>query len=154
VPTRKQRRRQAKGRRHEYEYVYVDDQGNEVEVATDDDEAPAKPRSEPTGVRPSPKQAGQRSGRSAKPARGIRKVDPPSWRKVFRRAAIFAPVMVLVVYFLRPTGASAASVIVQVAALLLFFLPFSYFVDSMMYRSYRKRIGDQIPPRERKPRGG
>ena len=32
MPTRKQRRREAKARRHDYEYVYVDDEGNEVAV--------------------------------------------------------------------------------------------------------------------------
>ncbi len=152
MPTRKQRRRQAKERRHEYEYVYVDDEGNEVQVEAEDDEAPAKPKPQPSGVKPSAKQPAQRGGRQTQQARGVRKVDPPSWRKVFRRAAVFAPVMVLVVYFLRPSGATAASVIVQVVVLLLFFLPFSYFLDSMMYRSYRKRIGDPIPPRERKPK--
>ncbi len=152
MPTRKQRRRQAKERRHEYEYVYVDDQGNEVEVATPDNEAPAKLKSDPAGVKPTAKQPGQRGSRQAQTGRAPRKVDPPSWQKVFRRAAIFAPVMLLVVYFLRPNNATAASVIVQVAVLLLFFLPFSYFVDSLMYRNYRKRIGDPIPPRERKPR--
>ena len=31
--------------------------------------------------------------------------------------------------------------------LLLFFLPFSYVMDSFMYRAYRKRIGDPLPPR-------
>ena len=32
MPTRKQRRREQKSRRHEWEYVYVDDEGNEVDV--------------------------------------------------------------------------------------------------------------------------
>jgi hypothetical protein len=157
VPTRKQRRRQAKERRHDYEYVYVDDEGNEVEDAPADREGPAKekPKAVGTGVRPSAKQPAQRGGQPARGGqsdRGVRKVDPPSWQKVFRRAAIFAPVMLLVVYFLRPSGATPASLIVQVAALLLFFLPFSYFMDSLMYRNYRKKIGDPIPPRERKPK--
>ena len=31
MPTRKQRRRQAKEKRHEYEFVYVDDEGNELD---------------------------------------------------------------------------------------------------------------------------
>jgi hypothetical protein len=152
VPTRKQRRRQAKERRHEYEYVYVDDQGNEVEGPAVAEEPPPKPK--PAKDTPNPKATARQPGQRGRPssARPGRKVDPPSWRKVFRRAAIFAPVMLLVVYFLRPTGASAASLIVQVAVLLLFFLPFSYFMDSMMYRQYRKRIGDPIPPRERKPK--
>jgi hypothetical protein len=146
VPTRKQRRRQAKERRHEYEYVYVDDQGNEIERPAVPEDSPSKPK--PANA--TPKQPAQRGRQST--ARPARKVDPPSWQKVFRRAAIFAPVMLLVVYFLRPAGASAASLIVQVGVLLLFFLPFSYFMDSMMYRQYRKRIGDPIPPRERKPK--
>jgi hypothetical protein len=151
MPTRKQRRRQAKGRRHEYEYVYVDGEGNEVETAPDAD-APQKRKPESTGVKPTATKPAPRGGRQAQAGRGARKVDPPSWRKVFRRAAIFAPIMLVVVYLLRPTGASAASIIVQVVVLLLFFLPFSYFVDSMMYRQYRKRIGDPIPPRDRTPR--
>jgi hypothetical protein len=153
MPTRKQRRRQQKERRHEYEYVYVDESGNEVETDAADDPAPAKRKSESTGVKPTAaKPAQQRGGRQAQTARGARKVDPPSWRKVLRRAAIFAPIMLVVVYLLRPSGATPASIIVQVVVLLLFFLPFSYFVDSMMYRQYRKRIGDPIPPRERTPR--
>jgi hypothetical protein len=153
VPTRKQRRRQQKERRHEYEYVYVDESGNEVEGAAVEDEAPAKRKSDSTGVKPTAAKPAQRGGRQAQTAgRAARKVDPPSWRKVFRRAAIFAPVMLVVVYLLRPKDATAASIIVQVVVLLLFFLPFSYFVDSMMYRQYRKRIGDPIPPRERNPR--
>jgi hypothetical protein len=152
VPTRKQRRRQAKERRHEYEYVYVDDQGNELESPAVAEQPPTKPKPAKATTRPNAtaKQPAQRGRQSS--ARPGRKVDPPSWRKVFRRAAIFAPVMLLVVYFLRPTGASAASLIVQVAVLLLIFLPFSYFMDSLMYRQYRKRIGDPIPPREQKPK--
>ena len=152
MPTRKQRRRQQKGRRHEYEYVYVDDEGNEVDAGPAGDETQAKQKSQSTGVKPTAARPAQRGGRQAQTGRAARKVEPPSWRKVFRRAAIFAPIMVVVVYLLRPKDASAASIIVQVVVLLLFFLPFSYFVDSMMYRQYRKRIGDPIPPRERTPR--
>ena len=62
--------------------------------------------------------------------------------------------MLIVIYLLRPKNATVVSVLVQVVVLLMVFLPFSYFMDSMMYRAYRKRIGDPIPPRERKPRGG
>ena len=32
MPTRKQKRRDLKSKRHEYEFVYVDDDGNEVEA--------------------------------------------------------------------------------------------------------------------------
>jgi hypothetical protein len=144
MPTRKQRRRRKKERRHEWEYVYVDDEGREVEVDETEVE-PAKPAKQPS------KSAAKTSSRPRQPAgRAGRKVDPPSWRRVFRRGAIFAPIMVIVVYLLRPKGATAASVFLQVVVLLLFFLPFSYVMDSFMYRAYRKRIGDPLPPRQRK----
>ena len=150
MPTRKQRRRRDKERRHEWEYVYVDDEGHEVAVEEEDDANPSKPASKP-GTRA---QAGKPGSRQRSQAgRPARKVEPPSWRRVFRRAAIFAPIMLIVVYLLRPNGASPAAVAVQVVVLLVFFLPFSYMMDSFMYRNYRKRIGDPIPPRERKPRG-
>ena len=39
MPSRKQRKRRAKERRHEWEEVWVDDEGNEVEPPDVDDEA-------------------------------------------------------------------------------------------------------------------
>ena len=148
MPSRKQRRRRQKDRRHEWEYVYVDDEGKEVEV-DEEDAAPAKPAKQAAKTAAKP---AARSGRSA--GRPARKVDPPSWRRVYRRGAIFAPVMLVVVYLLKPKNATAVSIAFQVIVLLIFFLPFSYMMDSMMYRAYRKRIGDPLPPRERKRRGG
>src|SRR5438067_1310697 len=47
MPTRKQRRRAQKERRHEYETVWVDDEGNELEEPPEDAVAPlAGPRRE------------------------------------------------------------------------------------------------------------
>jgi hypothetical protein len=127
VPTRKQRRRRAKGRRHEYEYVYVDDEGNEVEVDADD------ARTE---------RAAARNGR-AKPnpraASGVR-IQPPSWRRVGKRGLIFAPLMFITV-LLTNQGAPVAGQILMTVWLLAIFLPFSYFMDSFMYRRYVKRTG-------------
>jgi ABC-type Na+ efflux pump permease subunit len=147
MPTRKQRRREQKNRRHEWEYVYVDDEGHEVEVEEDETPAkvakPVKQGAAKASAKPAAK--GGQSGRGA-----ARVVDPPSWQKVARRTAIFAPIMLIVIYLLKPKNASAASLLVQLVVLLLFFAPFSYFMDVMMYRNYRKRIGDPIPPRQRK----
>jgi hypothetical protein len=127
VPTRKQRRRRAKGRRHEYEYVYVDDEGNEVEVDADD------PRTE---------RAAARNGR-AKPntraASGVR-IQPPSWRRVAKRGLIFAPLMFITVLLTNREAPLAGQVLMTVW-LLAIFLPFSYFMDSFMYRRYVKRTG-------------
>jgi hypothetical protein len=127
VPTKKQRRRRAKGRRHEYEYVYVDEEGREVEVAEDlEDAAPT----------PTKKDGAKGSGRRS----GGRTIQPPSWRRVGKRGLIFAPLMFLTVSLLAP-DATLASNIAQTLFLLLIFLPFSYVMDSMTYRLWRRRTG-------------
>jgi hypothetical protein len=159
VPTRKQRRRQQKERRHEYEIVYVDGEGNEVgtEAEPEAKSGGGKGKPESSGVRPTGKQqpaprGKQSGGKQPAGARGPRKIDPPSWGRVGRRAAIFAPIMVIVVYYLNRNAVNPVrETLISSIVLVLFFLPFSYFMDSVMYRQYRKRIGDPIPPRERKP---
>jgi hypothetical protein len=141
MPTRKQRRRQQKSRRHEYEYVWVDDDGREVEV--DPDEIP-QTKASVTATKP----ARDRRGRA------IRRVDPPSWGRVGKRALVFAPFMFVVVWILRPEGAPAASVVVQTLVLLGFFLPFSYLMDSLMYRTYQRRTGQSGKSEPRARSGG
>jgi hypothetical protein len=122
VPTRKQRRRRAKERRHDYEYVYVDEEGREVEV----DEPVAKA-------------AQSKNGRArAVTGRGGRKIDPPSWNKVGKRALIFAPLMFLTIRFLGKGEPVQASVL-ETLFLMLIFVPFSYFMDSFLYRTYKRR---------------
>ena len=123
MATKKQKRRRDKERRHEYEYVYVDEEGQEVEV------------DEPEEERKNGKSQAQRS---VKTDRG-RTVDPPSWRRTLRRAAIFRPLMFVILYLLKPKGSTPASVLFSVALLMVFFIPFSYFMDSLMFRLAQKR---------------
>ena len=73
-------------------------------------------------------------------ASGIREVQPPSWRRVAKRGLIFAPLMFLTVTFLSG-DLTIAQRVVNTAFLLAFFLPFSYAMDALMYRMYRKRTG-------------
>lgn len=120
MATKKQKRKRDKERRHEYEYVYVDAEGNEVDV-TEDEAAPSRAN----GKAPAPGAATTRGGRT---------VDPPSWRKTLRRAALFAPFIFLVLYLLRPKGAQPAAVVFNVLVLMAFFIPFSYVMDGLMYR--------------------
>jgi hypothetical protein len=129
MATKKQRKRQQKERRHDWEYVYVDDEGQEVEV--DDEEAPAKSRKS-TEAKATAKRGLGRAGRA---------VEPPSWRRVGKRALIFAPLMLVVVYLLQGKKHDYRAAVVQTVILLVFFLPFSYLMDTMMYRSFRKRLG-------------
>ena len=127
MATKKQRRRRDKGRRHEYEYVYVDEEGRELDV-------------DETGVQPR-KDAPARTGKSAAGTRRTRAVQPPSWRRVGKRALIFAPLMYLTVTVLDNGQLSAGGRVAQTVLLLLVFLPASYVMDSVTYRIWRKRTG-------------
>jgi hypothetical protein len=125
MPSRKQRRRQAKERRHEYEYVYVDDEGREVEI----DEAELEERRNGKAKRP-----------EAASTRGGRTVQPPSWNRVGKRALIFAPLMFLTVYLLGRDDLSTSQMLIQTLVLLAIFLPFSYLMDTITYRAYQRRL--------------
>jgi hypothetical protein len=126
MPSRKQRRRRAKERRHEWEEVWVDDEGNEVEPPPDED---------------APSRNGKRASAPARRA-GTRVVQPPSWRRVGKRALIFAPLMFLTVSLLS-SELSVTQRIINTFFLLAFFLPFSYAMDALMYRMSTRRGGRQ-----------
>jgi hypothetical protein len=133
VPTKKQRRRQQKSRRHEWEYVYVDEEGQEVEV---DAAELRRTRDDRQKERPS---AASGSGRIDARARQGRQIQPPSWRRVGKRALILAPIFVVLMSVLN-RGHPVATWILPTAFLLLFFIPFSYYTDSFAYRMYRRRL--------------
>jgi hypothetical protein len=129
MATRKQRRRRAKEQRHEYETVYVDEAGNEVEV--EDELGERTP-----GRREARREAvdGKRSGK--RPARG-RTIDPPSWRRSARRTLIVAPLFFAFLLIVEQKPGTAF-----VVALLysLLFVPFSYGIDTLTYRTQMKRL--------------
>jgi hypothetical protein len=128
MPSRRQRKRRQKDRRHDWEYVYVDDEGNEVETPEDE-----------LALSRNGKRAAQQQPPKGK-ASGMREVQPPSWRRVGKRGLIFAPLMFLTVTFLSGE-LTIAQRLLNTAFLLAFFLPFSYAMDALMYRMYRKRTG-------------
>jgi len=130
MPSRKQRRRREKSRRHEYEYVVIDETGEELEV---------QPAPEPAR-KASAKSAKRNGARPAASRRGVRTVQPPSWQRVGKRALIFAPIMFIVVSLLGGKHLSVPQRVVETFFLLAFFLPFSYVMDMIAYRTYRKRV--------------
>jgi len=128
MPSKKQQRRRQKLKRHEYEEVYVDEEGNELapevaeELVAADPVKNAKPaRAEPT-------------------RRGGRTIDPPSWRRTGRRALLFFPLMLITVFLIAGDEVTTLGKIVQTIALMAFFLPFSYFMDTMVWRSAQRRL--------------
>ena len=118
MPTRKQRRRRAKEFRHEY--VWEDAEGNELDA----EEVPAK--------------KGNASTERRRPARSAREVQPPSWNRTLKRGLVFAPIMFVVVMLLSG-GQTLAQQLTQTAFIVAIFVPFSYFLDVILWRSYKRR---------------
>jgi hypothetical protein len=133
MPTRKQRRRREKELRHEWEEVYVDAEGRELAPEEVEELVPAAS----ARAQPRKASAGQARG-GARPARGARTVQPPSWRRVLKRGAIFAPLMYVFITFTNRNGSLLAQVVITVQ-LLAIFLPFSYLMDTVTYRLWKKR---------------
>ena len=128
MATKKQQRRRQKLKRHDYEEVYVDEEGNvlppeeaeEVAVKSPARKTDRKPNDRPT-------------------TRGGRTLEPPSWRKTVKRGLLFFPLMLITVMLLGK-DLTLAQQVFQTVALMGFFLPFSYFMDSMMWRSHQRRM--------------
>jgi hypothetical protein len=127
MPSRKQRRRREKLKRHEWEDVYVDEEGRELDPEEAEIVAPGKPAK------------AAKAGRTQAAQRGRRSVEPPSWRRTLRRGLLFFPLMLITVFLLGGELAVAAK-IVQALVLMAFFLPFSYFMDSVLWRTHQRRL--------------
>jgi hypothetical protein len=127
MPSKKQRRRREKLQRHQWEEVYVDEDGNELDP---EDAAELVP----------PKASKSDRARAATADRGRRAVEPPSWRKTGKRGLLFFPLMLLTVFLLAADDVTTAAKITQTLVLMAFFLPFSYFMDSLVWRSYQRRL--------------
>ena len=132
MPTRKQRRRRQKLKRHEYEEVYIDAAtGEEVEVDPDELET-LQPKKQPRAA----------AAKQAQPARGRggRVIQPPSWQRVIRRGGSTSRSC-------RPwtrtpkDNRPIAGLLLQTFVLLGFFIPFSYFMDRFTYNAYLRRSG-------------
>ena len=129
MPSRKQRRRRVKDRRHDYEYVFVDDEGNEV----DEDDVPQPSRNGAAAAgRPGKKD-------QAITVKGGRTVKPASWQRASRRGLLFSPAIFAFVYLIYGKKLGLAGVLFQTLVLLAFFVPFGYLMDRMMYRTFVKR---------------
>ena len=138
MATKKQRRRREKGRRHEYEIVYVDQEGKEVEVE-EPEEKPREERKPTSGIKPTAATK-SKSTTAAKPtSRADRVVDPPSWERTLKRAAIFVPIMLIFLYVTRPKSASTGAIVLQAVFIIVLLIAFMYLMDSFLYRAYQKR---------------
>jgi hypothetical protein len=136
MATEKQRRRRAKEKRHDYDLVYLDEDG--IEQPVEREEGPRKPPGRlGKGTATTKSQKTQPTGRGGR--RG-REVQPPSWRRVMRRGAIFAPIFFATVMLLGGKNITFAGALVQALLLIAVFVPFSYFMDRVVWRQQQKRL--------------
>jgi hypothetical protein len=125
MPSRKQRRRREKLQRHEYEYVIETDEGEEEILET------------PRALERTPGQKRERQSRVPSDRRG-RPIQPPSVARVLKRGAIFGPLLLVVTYITAPSLTTAQKIF-NAVLLIMIFLPFSYLVDLVVYRTLMRR---------------
>jgi hypothetical protein len=127
MPTRKQRRRRDKTFRHEYETVLLDDEGNEKPIAELREER-VKQRAD---KKPSKTPA---KGSS----RALRVPPQPTWRRAFRRGGAMGGAIFVAFVFVLHGGSTASRASIAIIYAVAF-IPLTYWVDRIAYRSYLKR---------------
>ena len=145
MPTRKQRRRQAKEKRHEYEFVYVDSEGHELEEPPEGVETePKKSDERRNGSSPAPQQKGGRAARVP---------QPPSWQRAAKRAGLLGIVVFILFSFSASRSHSGwASALLPAVIYTALFVPFTYMIDRYAYRRYlAKQQGGTAGPTGKKP---
>lgn len=132
MPSRKQRRRQLKEKRHEYEFVYVDGEGNELEELPEGFEEQQKERpASRNGSKPAAKRPQQRGGA------GRRTPPAPSWNRALKRGALLG-VVVFALFSFTAKG-HWASVLPLALLYTVLFIPFTYVIDRFAYRRWEAR---------------
>jgi len=126
MASKKQRRRREKLQRHEYEYVVETEEGEELQVDRFRDAAAGRA-------------AANGGSKEVVPLdRRGRPMPKPSLRRAIRRGGLLAPLILIFVYL---TGGSLTpiGIALNTAVLLAFIVPFTYLLDSIMYRSVQRR---------------
>jgi hypothetical protein len=143
MPTRKQRRRQLKEKRHEYEFVYVDGEGNELEELPEGfEEQPKERAAARNGSKPAAKKQPQRGSSSR------RKPPMPTWNRALKRGALLG-VVVFALFSLTAKG-NWTSVLPLALLYTVLFVPFTYVIDRFAYRRWEARESGGASPNSKK----
>jgi hypothetical protein len=143
MPTRKQRRRQLKEKRHEYEFVYVDGEGNELEELPEGfEEQPRERAAARNGSKAAAKKQPQRGG-------GTRRTPPPpTWNRALKRGALLG-VVVFALFSLTAKG-NWTSVLPLALLYTVLFVPFTYVIDRFAYKRWEARESGGASPSSKK----
>lgn len=136
MPTKKQRRRQAKTKRHEYEYVVVDEEGNEVPVD------PGELRAQKEKDRPAVQSKGRQQP-AARDRRGrvLREPRKPSWQRALKVGLLFIVALFVFTSFVGKSHPSLASRLLLSLAYGVIGVPFFYWMDRTTYRRWERASG-------------
>ncbi len=130
MPSRKQRRRRDKTFRHDYETVLLDEEGNETPIA--------ELREERGKLRAEKKPAkGKSSG--ARQERSLKEPPPPTWKRAFRRGGLMGGAIFIAFVFVLHGGSTASRASIAIIYAVAF-IPLTYWVDRLSYRTYQKRM--------------
>ncbi len=119
MPSRKQKRREAKSKRHEYEFVYLDSEGNELEEPPEELVTPSRAKASSNGSKAAP------SKQPAQQTRGRREPQPPSWQRAGKRALILGAVVFALFALTNKKGGYTAALPLALIYTVLF-VPFTY----------------------------
>jgi hypothetical protein len=125
MPSKKVRRRRQKLQRHEYEYVVETEEGEEIALE--------RPIEREKGADRKPAKVSGPVDRRGRP------VAQPTWQRSFRRTAIFAPFILIFLFVTAGDELKIFGVLLQTLVIVAFFLPFSYFVDRLIYNALLRR---------------
>lgn len=138
MPSRKQRRRELKAKRHEYEFVYVDADGRELDEAPPELLEQEQKKGRTNGAKASRQPATSGSGKGQR--RPTRVPPQPSWNRAFKRAAMLGAVVFAL--FALSGGKSSnryLAGLIPAAVYTALFIPFTYYIDRFAYRRYQAR---------------
>jgi hypothetical protein len=144
MPTRKQRRRDLKSKRHQYEFVYVDADGNEL------DEPPLElleQEEQRKKERTNGAKAAGTADKGKKPTTqrgGRREPQPPSWNRALKRGLMLGGV-IFALFALTSKG-RYASVLPLALLYTLLFVPFTYYIDRFAYKRFLAKTAAGGPP--------
>jgi hypothetical protein len=145
MPTRKQRRRELKAKRHEYEFVYVDEEGNELDEPPPElVEQEQRKKERPNGSKTTAAKGSAQQQKGKAGGRARREPQPPSWTRAVKRAGLLG----IVVFFLFSLSAGKSdhryvAALIPAVIYTALFIPFTYVIDRFAYRRWQARTAKE-----------
>jgi hypothetical protein len=146
VPTRKQKRRDLKSKRHEYEFVYLDSEGNEVDEPEESD-APTKQTTATNGSKPKQSGAKKPTTQSGRPRR---EPQAPSWKRAAKRSALLG--VFVMIFFSFTAKGDLIRVLPTAVFFSLAYVPVMYYIDRAAYRRFQGRAAAKAATKSATPK--